>query len=363
MRSVDLQHAWRSRSSKANTAHVRQSCDRHAARTRMQRLRWPSVYVHFPWCLAKCPYCDFVSLRDASARRSTTAATPTRCSRELDARAAPLRGRSDRERSSSAAERRACGSRGARPRARAHSRAVAAPSDVEVTVECNPTSLDESRRARARRRGREPPVDRRAGARRRAAALPRAPPRPERRARARSRPRSRRRCRRVSADLIFGLPGADRPKTPRAQADGARGPRALTHLSATAHHRAGHAVRRARERGRLPLADDGAVAEAFLAIDEALERARLRPLRDLELRAPGEEARHNLGYWRGDDYLGLGCGAFGFVRDGTRRGRALPQPDPSREYVQNASDPTMEREELDAEALLARADHARPARS
>jgi oxygen-independent coproporphyrinogen-3 oxidase len=20
-----------------------------------------SVYVHFPWCLAKCPYCDFVS--------------------------------------------------------------------------------------------------------------------------------------------------------------------------------------------------------------------------------------------------------------------------------------------------------------
>ena len=20
-----------------------------------------SVYVHFPWCLAKCPYCDFTS--------------------------------------------------------------------------------------------------------------------------------------------------------------------------------------------------------------------------------------------------------------------------------------------------------------
>jgi oxygen-independent coproporphyrinogen-3 oxidase len=28
----------------------------------------------------------------------------------------------------------------------------------------------------------------------------------------------------------------------------------------------------------------------------------------------GQEARHNLGYWRGDEYLGLGCGAFGFAR-------------------------------------------------
>src|SRR6202142_2050030 len=23
--------------------------------------RTAGVYVHFPWCLAKCPYCDFVS--------------------------------------------------------------------------------------------------------------------------------------------------------------------------------------------------------------------------------------------------------------------------------------------------------------
>src|SRR5208337_4316433 len=25
------------------------------------RFRTAGAYVHFPWCLAKCPYCDFVS--------------------------------------------------------------------------------------------------------------------------------------------------------------------------------------------------------------------------------------------------------------------------------------------------------------
>jgi oxygen-independent coproporphyrinogen-3 oxidase len=47
------------------------------------------VYVHFPWCLAKCPYCDFFSL---AAER---AAIPHReyadaMLRELERRAAEL---------------------------------------------------------------------------------------------------------------------------------------------------------------------------------------------------------------------------------------------------------------------------------
>ena len=29
--------------------------------------RRATVYVHFPWCLAKCPYCDFVSYVDPGA--------------------------------------------------------------------------------------------------------------------------------------------------------------------------------------------------------------------------------------------------------------------------------------------------------
>ena len=31
---------------------------------------------------------------------------------------------------------------------------------------------------------------------------------------------------------------------------------------------------------------------------------------------PGHEARHNLTYWRGQSYLGIGAGAHSFARDG-----------------------------------------------
>src|SRR5450432_3713154 len=49
------------------------------------------VYVHFPWCLAKCPYCDFVSF--ASERDAIDhAGYADAILRELEARAALLDG-------------------------------------------------------------------------------------------------------------------------------------------------------------------------------------------------------------------------------------------------------------------------------
>ncbi len=100
------------------------------------------------------------------------------------------------------------------------------------------------------------------------------------------------------------------------------------------------------------MAEDGAVAEGFVAIEEALASRGFRHYEISNYARPGEEARHNLGYWRGEEYLGLGCGAFGFVRtarsSGVRwRNQILPD-----KYVQNANEPTMDREELDAGALL-----------
>ncbi|HRI71401.1 MAG TPA: coproporphyrinogen III oxidase family protein, partial [Polyangium sp.] len=50
---------------------------------------------------------------------------------------------------------------------------------------------------------------------------------------------------------------------------------------------------------------------------------------------PGDEARHNLGYWRGHDYLGLGCAAYGTVS-----GSASRQPASWALRYRNLTDPS-----------------------
>jgi putative oxygen-independent coproporphyrinogen III oxidase len=119
---------------------------------------------------------------------------------------------------------------------------------------------------------------------------------------------------RVSADLIFGMPN-QAPEDARAQAE-ALADLGLSHLSCyQLTIEPGTRFGELKRRGRLPLADDGRVAEAFLAIEEALTGRGLRHYEISNYARPGEEARHNLGYWRGEEYLGVGCAAYGFVRD------------------------------------------------
>ncbi len=157
---------------------------------------------------------------------------------------------------------------------------------------------------------------------------------------------------RVSTDLIFGLP--DQSPEEAARQAIALADLGLRHLSCyqltiEPKTRFGELAKV----GRLPLAQDGAVAEAFLAIDEALRTRGFRHYEISNYAHPGEEARHNLGYWRGEEYLGVGCGAFGFVRSEARgcgerwRNEILPE-----KYMQNARSPTMELEKLDAPTLL-----------
>jgi len=297
-------------------------------------VRRASVYVHFPWCLAKCPYCDFTSY--AAPRESIdSAGYADAVLREIDLRAAELG-----------------------PRAIASvffgggtpslweptelgrvvdgiKRSFACDADVEVTVECNPTSLDRARadalaavgvnrlsigtqsldaeQLRFLGRLHDP-----AGA---LAAIDAGLASD---------------VKRVSTDLIFGLPNQS-PVDAREQAitlaeRSARG-RSLTHLSCyqlTIEPNTQFGA--LAKRGRLPLADDGLVAEAFLAIDEALAARGLRHYEISNYAIAGDEARHNLGYWRGEEYVGLGCGAYGMVRAETGTVRYRNPLDP-RAYV------------------------------
>jgi oxygen-independent coproporphyrinogen-3 oxidase len=236
--------------------------------------------------------------------------------------------------------------------------------DLEVTVECNPTSIDEERAralvdvgvnrlsigvqslddGRLRYLGRL--HDAGGGARAVRDALRAGVPR-------------------VSGDLMFGLPDQG-PNEARAEATALAelGP---THVSAyqltiEAATRFGELARR----GRLPLADEGAVAESFLAVDEALGTLGFDHYEISNYARPGDEARHNVGYWRGDEYLGLGCGAYGYLRvertqaRAERRGVRWRNPASPDRYVEaaraalpDAPDALSEtREDLDAATLL-----------
>lgn len=65
-------------------------------------------------------------------------------------------------------------------------------------------------------------------------------------------------------------------------------------------------------RGRLPgLPDDDLGADLFLATQEICEAAGLPAYEVSNHAAPGAESRHNLIYWRGGDYAGIGPGAHG----------------------------------------------------
>jgi oxygen-independent coproporphyrinogen-3 oxidase len=317
--------------------------------------RRAGIYVHFPYCLAKCPYCDFVSYVAPEDRPIDHRGYADAILRELDRRASRFEGRT-------------LGSiffGGGTPslwdpgelgRVLAGARAVfpaAAGVEVEVTVECNPTSLDEDR-ARAlldvgvgrvsigiqslrdeqlRFLGRLHDAKGGVSALRSAvrAGFPR-----------------------VSGDLIFGLPGQT-PEQARQEAL-ELADQGLSHLSAyQLTIEPGTRFGELAKRGRLPLADEGATAEAFLAIDEGLSGRGLGHYEVSNYAVPGQEARHNLGYWRGDEYLGVGCGAYGFVRtesDGTAARAERWRNDPSPERYVAAGNGADTTEDLDAEAML-----------
>src|SRR5690606_2507567 len=64
---------------------------------------------------------------------------------------------------------------------------------------------------------------------------------------------------------------------------------------------------------KLPLLDEALAAESYSAVAQALEERGLRHYEVSNFARPGSESVHNLGYWLGRDYLGIGAGAFGTV--------------------------------------------------
>ncbi|WP_120078575.1 radical SAM family heme chaperone HemW [Aurantiacibacter odishensis] len=115
---------------------------------------------------------------------------------------------------------------------------------------------------------------------------------------------------RVSFDLIYALPDQTeshwRDQLSRALGFGT-GHLSLYQLTIEPGTRFATDVRRG---GFTPLDDDRA-ADLFALTRELTEAAGLPPYEISNHARPGEESRHNLTYWRYEDYAGIGPGAHG----------------------------------------------------
>jgi putative oxygen-independent coproporphyrinogen III oxidase len=286
------------------------------------------VYVHFPWCLKKCPYCDFLSVaaeRPALPHQAYADAVIAELERRVDTLGAVrLVSVFFGGGTPSLWEPSELG----RVLDRIRTLLPAHADDVEVTVECNPTSFDVERgRAlqavgvnrvsigvqgldaqRLQFLGRLHDVDSGLSAVRDAieSGMPR-----------------------VSADFIFGVSGQ--------AADAARREAQIlselgtTHLSAYALTiEPGTQFGALAKKGKLPLLEEAAVADSFLAVEAALEHAGFEHYEISNYAKPSARSRHNLGYWLGRAYLGLGCGAWGTLPNGAGRYRYRNTPSPER---------------------------------
>ena len=305
-----------------------------------------SVYVHFPWCLQKCPYCDFAS---ATIRRPEVphVAYADAVLRELELRAGaglsgPLASVFFGGGTPSLWEPRELG------RVLRAIRAAfgAETAELEVTVECNPSSLDAERAAglfeagvnrlsigvqsldaaRLRFLGRLHDGPGALAALR--AALAHVP--------------------RVSADLMFGMPDQS-PADFLAELSQVL-ELGLRHVSVYAltiepETRFGELARK----GKLPLAKDDAYADTFLATEALLAAHGFEHYEVSNYAQPGQTSRHNQHYWRGGDYLGLGTAAVGCVGKRRYKNQTRPQA-----YLDAADLPAIEQESesLDARAIV-----------
>jgi putative oxygen-independent coproporphyrinogen III oxidase len=153
--------------------------------------------------------------------------------------------------------------------------------------------------------------------------------------------------RHVSLDLIYGTPGesdADWDRTLEA---------ALTavpdHVSAYALTvEPGTALASAVRRGVLPAPDDAAQARRFVRADEGLHAAGFEWY-EVSSWATTPEARchHNIGYWRSYDWWGIGPGAHSHI-DGVRWWNVL-RPSAYAQLLQEGRSPAAGREFLTAQ--------------
>jgi len=263
------------------------------------------VYVHWPFCKSKCPYCDFNShVRE----RIDEAAWADALIAALDRQAPALAGRvvSSIFFGGGTPSLMAPATVGAvLARIAAHWRLA---SDVEITLEANPTSVEAARFRELAAAG----VNRlslgiQALDDRALKFLGRQHDAAEARA---AIALAQRQFARFSFDLIYARPGQTCAAWRRELEDALA--LAGDHLSLyQLTIEAGTAFQAAHARGDFVLPDEDEAAALYELTGELLARHGLAAYEISNYARPGAESRHNLVYWTYGDYVGVGPGAHG----------------------------------------------------
>jgi oxygen-independent coproporphyrinogen-3 oxidase len=261
------------------------------------------LYVHVPFCAHRCGYCDFVTVTGREAERA----------RYVDALAAEV------QRADVAPETIFVG--GGTPSILADpdlARLLAAlPSAAEVTVECNPETVTTAK-ARVLVEGGVTRVSLGAQSFR-----PHLLDVLERRARpdqivAAVRILRAAGIQSLNLDLIFGVPGqSDADLRADLEALVALAPDHVSAYELEAKPGTRFTHRHGRELERQAEAMEDYYEEAV----GALRAAGYRWYETANFCRPGHECHHNLGYWLGHDYLGIGVGAVSTIGLERRRNR------------------------------------------
>jgi oxygen-independent coproporphyrinogen-3 oxidase len=311
---------------------------------RLAQLPPLALYVHIPWCVRKCPYCDFNShqakenvpeaayvdalvadleqaLPEVWGRRVASVffggGTPSLFSAAaIDALVSAFRAR------------------------------LALAADCEITLEANPGTFE----AEKFRGYRDAGVTRLSiGVQsfdpRHLAALGRI--HDDREAR-RAIEIAREHFDNVNLDLMVALPGQTLEEA-RADVEAALGA-GVSHLSFY-HLTIEPNTHFYRHPPALP--DEDASAAMQDAIAAALERGGYLHYETSAWARPGRECRHNLNYWRFGDYLGIGAGAHSKLSFPDRVTRSVRWKQP-KQYLERAAEghPVEERHEVGREDLL-----------
>ena len=106
-----------------------------------------------------------------------------------------------------------------------------------------------------------------------------------------------------------------------------------------------------QQKGRLLLPSDDLAADMYALAQETTAAHGLGQYETSNFARPARECRHNLHYWRNEPYHGLGCGAASYL-NGTRR-MTLKSPGLYAETVGSGGDTTLSCETLTREETMA----------